>query len=128
MELDFQSLRTGVRSRPAGSSPFAACAGTAGAAGRTGTGGPAIPADARPIRRDGPGGVRWKRKGVRSTSGLTGGDGYRMQQAARNGGLTGPVIHHALARALAVSEWNAAMGRIVAAPTAGSCGIYPRQC
>ena len=64
-------------------------------------------------------------KGVRSTSGLTGGDGYRMQQAARNGGLTGPVFTGALARALAVSEWNAAMGRIVAAPTAGSCGILP---
>ena len=35
-------------------------------------------------------------------------------------GLTG-----ALYRALAVSELNASMGRIVAAPTAGSCGILP---
>lgn len=31
----------------------------------------------------------------------------------------------AMWRALAVSELNAAMGRIVAAPTAGSCGILP---
>ena len=31
----------------------------------------------------------------------------------------------ALTRALAISELNAAMGRIVAAPTAGSCGILP---
>ena len=30
-----------------------------------------------------------------------------------------------MARALAVSENNAAMGRVVAAPTAGSCGILP---
>ena len=63
--------------------------------------------------------------GVRSTSGLTGGDGYRMQQASHAGGLTGSIFTGALARALAVSEWNAAMGRIVAAPTAGSCGILP---
>ena len=63
--------------------------------------------------------------GVRSTSGLTGGDGHRMCRASHAGGLTGPVFTGALARALAVSEWNAAMGRIVAAPTAGSCGILP---
>lgn len=63
--------------------------------------------------------------GVRSTSGLTGGDGYRMQQASHAGGLTGSIFTGALARALAVSEWNAAMGRIVASPTAGSCGILP---
>lgn len=28
-------------------------------------------------------------------------------------------------RAIAVSEYNAAMGKVVAAPTAGSCGILP---
>ena len=39
--------------------------------------------------------------------------------------LCGGVFSGALTRALAVSEWNAAMGRIVAAPTAGSCGILP---
>ena len=30
-----------------------------------------------------------------------------------------------MARAIAVSEYNAAMGKVVAAPTAGSCGILP---
>jgi len=30
-----------------------------------------------------------------------------------------------VARAIAVSEYNAAMGKVVAAPTAGSCGILP---
>ena len=30
-----------------------------------------------------------------------------------------------MARAVAVAEYNAAMGKIVAAPTAGSCGILP---
>ena len=63
---------------------------------------------------------------LKSTSGLTGGDAYRMRQAVENGkNLTGPLLGGALYRALAVSELNAAMGRIVAAPTAGSCGIVP---
>lgn len=63
---------------------------------------------------------------LKSTSGLTGGDAARMRQTVREGrNLTGPVLGGALYRALAVSELNAAMGRIVAAPTAGSCGIVP---
>lgn len=63
---------------------------------------------------------------LRSTSGLTGGDAYKMKQALASGKtLCGPVLGGALMRALAVSELNAAMGRIVAAPTAGSCGILP---
>lgn len=63
---------------------------------------------------------------IRSTSGLTGGSAYRMKQAAETGkSLTGSLLSGALYRALAVSELNAAMGRIVAAPTAGSCGILP---
>lgn len=64
--------------------------------------------------------------GVRSASGLSGGDAYKMNEAVRSGGtLCGGLLPTALAKALAVSEWNAAMGRIVAAPTAGSCGILP---
>ena len=63
--------------------------------------------------------------GVRSTSGLTGGDAAKVRAAAQDDTLCGAVFARALARALAVSEWNAAMGRIVAAPTAGSCGILP---
>ena len=63
---------------------------------------------------------------LRSTSGLTGGDAYKMRRQVEAGkNLTGPVLGGALYRALAVSELNAAMGRVVAAPTAGSCGILP---
>lgn len=64
--------------------------------------------------------------GVRSASGLTGGDARRMEQACRSGNvLCGGLFADVITKALAVSEWNAAMGRIVAAPTAGSCGILP---
>lgn len=63
--------------------------------------------------------------GLRSTSGLTGGDAARMWRYAESGGICGGFINRAMARALAVSENNAAMGRVVAAPTAGSCGILP---
>ncbi len=63
---------------------------------------------------------------LRSTSGLTGGAAYRMQQAVREGRtICGEVFGGALTRALAVSELNASMGRIAASPTAGSCGILP---
>lgn len=63
---------------------------------------------------------------LKSTSGLTGGDAYKMREAVHSGkNLTGSLLGGALYRALAVSELNAAMGRIVAAPTAGSCGILP---
>lgn len=62
---------------------------------------------------------------LRSTSGLTGGDGARMMTYAAQGGMTGPFLCTAIAKAIAVAEYNAAMGKIVAAPTAGSCGILP---
>lgn len=63
--------------------------------------------------------------GLRSTSGLTGGDAAKMLSYAENGGMTGSFLNKAMARAIAVAEYNAAMGKIVAAPTAGSCGIIP---
>ena len=63
--------------------------------------------------------------GLRSTSGLTGGDAWKMMKYGKTGGMTGSFMTGAMARALAVSEYNAAMGKIVAAPTAGSCGIMP---
>ena len=68
-----------------------------------------------------------QKKDLRSMSGLTGGEGYLMKQYAEstNGGLCGDFLSKAIARALAVAGCNAAMGRIVAAPTAGSCGILP---
>ena len=63
---------------------------------------------------------------LRSASGLSGGNAAKMKAAVQAGAtLTGPVLGGALTRALAISELNAAMGRIVAAPTAGSCGILP---
>ena len=66
-------------------------------------------------------------KDQRSMSGLTGGEGYRMNTYAERtgGGLCGPFLGKAIARALSVAGCNASMGRIVAAPTAGSCGILP---
>lgn len=63
---------------------------------------------------------------IRSTSGLTGGDAFKMRKVVENNqSLTGSFLSSALMRALAVSEVNASMGRIVACPTAGSCGIVP---
>lgn len=62
---------------------------------------------------------------LRSTSGLTGGDAAKVEAYANTGGITGTFLNHAMARAIAVSEYNAAMGKIVASPTAGSCGILP---
>ena len=61
---------------------------------------------------------------LRSTSGLTGGDAWKMMRFS-DSGIMGGYMERTVARALAVSEVNAAMGRIVAAPTAGSCGIMP---
>ncbi len=60
---------------------------------------------------------------VRSASGLSGGSAKLLAQ--HNAGLLGDVAHKAAVYALAISEHNACMGRIVAAPTAGSCGILP---
>ncbi len=63
---------------------------------------------------------------VISVSGLIGGDGYRLSRYAESGNtLTGKMMMKAMARALSCSEVNASMGKIVAAPTAGSCGIMP---
>lgn len=63
---------------------------------------------------------------MRSASGLTGGASAKVMERVRQGSsLCGPSFGKAVARALAVSECNACMGRIVAAPTAGSCGILP---
>ena len=64
--------------------------------------------------------------GVRSMSGLTGGDGLRMSEYTSKGEpLAGQFAAKAVALALGIGECNASMGKIVAAPTAGSCGILP---
>ncbi|MFP3918332.1 L-serine ammonia-lyase, iron-sulfur-dependent, subunit alpha [Lysinibacillus telephonicus] len=63
---------------------------------------------------------------VMSRTGLTGGDGHRLHKYAKKGdSFVNPMTLNAAANALAVSEVNAAMGRIVATPTAGSAGILP---
>ncbi|MBY9080011.1 L-serine ammonia-lyase, iron-sulfur-dependent, subunit alpha [Paenibacillus sp. HN-1] len=61
-----------------------------------------------------------------SRSGLTGLDAQRVgaYNATGESSLGGPA-GQAMAYALAVSEVNASMGRIIATPTAGSCGIIP---
>lgn len=65
-------------------------------------------------------------KDSRSVSGLTGGSAWKMrEQVAAGKNICGPVFGNAMITALAVSETNACMGKIVAAPTAGSCGILP---
>lgn len=64
--------------------------------------------------------------GERSRSGLVGGDGGRMAAYAAAGGtVCGPLVCDVIARALKMGESNACMRRIVAAPTAGACGVLP---
>ena len=60
----------------------------------------------------------------KSLSGLTGGDAKKLY-AYRKLGYMGQDVLSAAAYAVGISEVNAVMGRIVACPTAGSCGIVP---
>ena len=63
---------------------------------------------------------------ARSTGGLIGGESRKLyDHAARGEAICGPVLQRALAYAMGVSEVNASMGLIVAAPTAGSAGVVP---
>ena len=62
----------------------------------------------------------------RSRSGLVGGDGARMRRyAAADTTYSGPYVQEVIATALSVGESNACMRKIVAAPTAGACGVLP---
>jgi L-serine dehydratase len=61
---------------------------------------------------------------LRSSSGLVGGDAAKLRTGPP-GPLAGTPFRDVLARALAVQEVNAAMGVIVAAPTAGGAGVLP---
>ena len=66
--------------------------------------------------------------GVRSRSGLTGGDAKRLKEASEEkqfSNILGDKAKDAMVYAMAVAEANAAMGRIVAAPTAGASGVLP---
>ena len=62
----------------------------------------------------------------RSVSRLVGGDGLKMRLYARRGeSIGGEFIDEVIVQALSMAESNACMRRIVAAPTAGSCGVVP---
>ncbi len=66
------------------------------------------------------------RKDIRSFSGLSGGQAPLLMQHYLSGkSLCGTLLGKAEAYALATAECNACMGKIVAAPTAGACGILP---
>lgn len=63
---------------------------------------------------------------LRSVSGLTGGQASMLLTRLREGkSLCGSLLGKAETYALATAECNACMGKIVAAPTAGACGILP---
>ncbi|MDF0725225.1 L-serine ammonia-lyase, iron-sulfur-dependent, subunit alpha [Cytobacillus sp. S13-E01] len=65
-------------------------------------------------------------QGVKSHSGLTGGDAVLLQKYIEKGNfLTGKTILDAVSKAVATNEVNAAMGTICATPTAGSAGVVP---
>lgn len=73
-------------------------------------------------------GTKFRKDGmVKSVSGLTGGEGWKLMKYNKetNGGICGSFFTAAVSRALSVSNCNAHMGKIVATPTAGSCGILP---
>ncbi len=62
---------------------------------------------------------------LKSMGGLIGGNAAKLNSYIQYGSLGGKIINQAVAYALAVTEYNASMGKIVAAPTAGSSGILP---
>ncbi|MCL1834540.1 MAG: L-serine ammonia-lyase, iron-sulfur-dependent, subunit alpha [Oscillospiraceae bacterium] len=64
-------------------------------------------------------------KDARSHSGMSGGNACRMKSFIDSGSIEDNVYNRATVYALATSETNANMGKIVAAPTAGASGILP---
>ncbi len=63
---------------------------------------------------------------LRSKSGLVGGDGEKMRAYTQAGSsITGEFMGEVISAALRMGECNACMHRIVAAPTAGACGVIP---
>ena len=62
----------------------------------------------------------------KSRSGLSGGNGALAEAWAQSGkAISGPYISKVISVALKMGESNACMKRIVASPTAGSCGVIP---
>lgn len=65
-------------------------------------------------------------KKLKSSSGLIGGDGHKMEEyITTHDCLCGDFMGQVIAGALQMGESNACMKRIVAAPTAGACGVMP---
>lgn len=65
-------------------------------------------------------------KSLRSPSRMAGGDGELMYQYNKSGrNICGDFVGMVMEKALKMGESNACMRRIVAAPTAGSCGVIP---
>lgn len=62
-------------------------------------------------------------KPVDSISGITGKEGNKLWNVSNT--IVGQTVQKAAARAMAVADVNASMGKIIASPTAGSCGIIP---
>ena len=63
---------------------------------------------------------------LRSASGLVGGDGAKLEVfRQKKNRLIGDFLTEVMEKAVKMSESNACMKRIVAAPTAGSCGVIP---
>ncbi len=63
---------------------------------------------------------------IRSNSGLVGGEAGQLRNYLDQGNaLVGEFTGRVMELALRVAEGNACMKRIVAAPTAGSCGVVP---
>ncbi len=63
---------------------------------------------------------------LRSASGRAGGDGEKLHQYNASGkNICGAFIGLIMEKAIKMGESNACMRRIVAAPTAGSCGVLP---
>lgn len=64
--------------------------------------------------------------GVKSRTGLTGGDAVLLQNYINSGkSLSGTLLLDAVSKAVATNEVNAAMGTVCATPTAGSAGVVP---
>lgn len=63
---------------------------------------------------------------IKSASGLSGGDGKKMEEYIKTHEcLCGEFMGKVITEALKMGESNACMKRIVAAPTAGACGVMP---
>lgn len=65
-------------------------------------------------------------KDLISSSKLVGGDGHKVKEARENGMIIcGDFIGAVMEKAIKMGESNACMRRVVAAPTAGACGVIP---